>query len=432
MERTEAVVVGAGQAGLAVSWHLRRAGVEHLVLERGRVGESWRSQRWDSFTLNTPTWMNGLPGDEEADLGAPLDGFMATDGWVARLDAYAARWELPIHEGVSVTAVEPVAGAGRWLVHVERAVGVGRAGASTDLIEARSVVVASGIQNVPRIPAAAAELPPSVAQLHSLDYRRPADLPPGALLVVGSGQTGGQIVEDLLAAGRPVYLSPSRVPRVPRRHRGRDCLEWLVRAGFLEVAVEALPDPAMRFDRQPIISGLGRYGHTVSLQWLASRGAVLVGRIRAVEGGALLLDDTVADCIRFGDERSAEASRQMDAGIQRAGLPLPPLEDDPADEPHPDPDSVHSPERLDLATAGIGTVVWATGVGGSFDWLPAGLLDAAGEPIHDRGVAPVPGLFYLGFPWLTRRGSGVIHGVDADAALIAGHITRRAAGEAGG
>jgi putative flavoprotein involved in K+ transport len=258
MEGFDAVVVGGGHAGLAVSQHLVLAGVRHVVLERGRIGESWRSQRWDTFALNTPTWLNRLPGDRDEDVGEPADGFMTTGAWLARLEAYAARWDLPVREGVTVTSVEPVADDDRWLVRTE--------GVAADALETRSVIVASGIQNVPHVPAIAAALPPSIVQTSALEYRRPSDLPSGAVLVVGGGQTGGQITEDLVRAGRTVYLSPSRVARVRRRHRGRDILEWWVPAGFLEVTPEQLPDPALQFARQPIISGLGRYGHTVSLQ----------------------------------------------------------------------------------------------------------------------------------------------------------------------
>lgn len=418
MEGLDAVVVGAGHAGLAISQHLARAGVAHVVLERGRIGESWRSQRWDTFALNTPTWLNRLPGDRDDDLGEPRDAFMTAEAWLARLDAYAARWALPVREGIAVTSVEPLAGNGGWLVHSD--------GAAAGPIEARSVVVASGIQNVPSIPPIATAIPASIAQVSALGYRRPSDLPPGAVLVVGGGQTGGQITEDLLSAGRTVYLSPSKVARIRRRHRGRDILEWLVPAGFFEATPAQLPDPAMQHARQPIISGLGRYGHTVSLQWLASRGAVLIGRIRAVDSSTLLLEDSVGELIRFADEQSAEVSRQVDAGIRQSGQPLPPLEDDPADEPHPDPGAVRSPDSLDLRAAGVGTVVWATGVRGDFGWLPRNALDDVGEPRHEAGVSPLAGLFCLGFPWLTRRGSGVINGADADAALIAGHVVRRA------
>ena len=416
MERHEAVIVGAGHAGLAASQCLAAAGIDHVVLERRRIGETWRSQRWDTFALNTPSWANRLPGDTDDDVIEPADAFHPATEFADRLTGYAARWGLPVSEGVTVTSVSP-AGDGFE-------VGIG--GPGGDRIRARSVVVASGIQNVPRLPPIAGALPGWVTQLHSLTYRSPAALPAGAVLVVGGGQTGGQIVEDLLDAGRRVYLAPSNVPRMPRRYRGRDIFEWLTAAGFWEERPDQLPDPAMLRIRQPLISGVGRLGHTVSLQSLAARGATLVGRIRAVEADALLLDDTVAACIRYGDTWSSNIARMVDSSIEAAGSDLPEREDDPADEPHPDAESVHSPERLDLAALGIRTVIWATGVRGDFGWLPRELLDADGAPVHEAGRASLPGLFAIGFPWLTRRGSGIIKGIAQDAQHIADGVAARA------
>ncbi|MEW6225752.1 MAG: NAD(P)/FAD-dependent oxidoreductase [Chloroflexota bacterium] len=416
MEHHEAVVIGAGHAGLAASQRLAAAGIDHLVLERGRIGETWRSQRWDTFALNTPSWANRLPGDTDDDVLPPADAFHSATVFAGRLAGYAARWGLPVHERTAVDSVSPRPDGFE----------VGIAGTGAERLRARSVVVASGIQNVPRLPPIAAELPGWVTQLHSLAYRDPVALPEGAVLVVGGGQTGGQIVEDLLEAGRRVYLAPSNVPRMPRRYRGRDIFEWLTETGFWDVRPEQLPDPAMVRIRQPLISGVGRLGHTVSLQWLAARGATLVGRIRAVEADALLLDDTVGACIRFGDTWSATIARMIDAAVEAAGAALPEREDDPADEPHPDPDSVHSPERMDLRALGITTVIWATGVRGDFSWLPAHLVDADGGLVQQAGRTPLPGLFALGFPWLTRRGSGVIAGITPDAQLVADAVAARA------
>jgi len=204
-------------------------------------------------------------------------------------------------------------------------------------------------------------------------------------------------------------------------------LDWLFRGGVYDVPLAALPDPALRFARQPLISGTGERGHTISLQLLAARGATLLGRIRAVDGETLLLEDTVGECIRFGDSGSAMFRRLADEAMVRMGVELTPLDEDPWDVPHPDPDGVHSPEALDLARAGIGSVIWATGVRGDFTFLPADLLDETGAPVHDGGVLPRPGLFVLGLPWLTRRASGIVYGIGPDAALIAGHVAARAA-----
>jgi putative flavoprotein involved in K+ transport len=405
----DAIVVGAGPAGLAASWHLLRRGVQHTVLERGRVGETWRSQRWDSFTLNTQTWMSRLPGEGE-DPGPP-DGFLARDAWIAHLDACVRNGRLPVRTGANVTSLAARTD-GRFEVQL--------AGAAPEVLQARTVVVASGAQCEPRIPALSAALPVGLHQLHTVAYRNPAELPPGAVLVVGSAQSGCQVAEDLLEAGRTVYLSTSRVPRVRRRMRGTDTLTWLVQSGFLDQPAAALPDPALRLVPQPITSGLGRFGHTLSLQWLAQRGARLLGRLRGVEGGRLLFDDDLGANVRFGDDQSAMASRQVAAFLDARGLAatLPPLEDDPADEPHPAPESLHAPTALDLEHVGITNVIWATGVTGRFDWLPSGLLDERGWPRHEDGAMAQPGLFVLGLPWLRNRGSGIVYGMDRDAAAI--------------
>jgi putative flavoprotein involved in K+ transport len=248
------------------------------------------------------------------------------------------------------------------------------------------------------------------------------------VLVVGSAQSGVQIVEDLLDAGRTVYLCTGSVGRFRRRYRGRDMFEWLVETGFFDLPLERLADPKMRFARQPSISGVGPLGHTVSLQSLAERGVTLLGRPAAIEGDRLLLDDTLGANIAFGDRTSAETNRGLEDGIRNAGLQVPDLEPDPADAPHPDPTSVRSPSELDLEAAGIGSVVWATGFGGDLGYLRVPVLDDANEPIHQRGAAPVPGIYFLGFPWLSKRKSGIIHGIDEDAAFVVDRVAEHLAG----
>lgn len=412
----DAVIVGAGHAGLATSHQLAQRGVRHVVLERARIGDSWTNRRWDSFALNTPTWMNVMPGDDEVDLLPPQDGFLSHHQWVDRLRAYVARWELPVSEGVTVTAIERAAN-GSFRVHTS--------GGDDALIECSAVIVASGIQNVTRLPAISSSFPDTVEQIPALEYKHPEQLPDGATLVVGAGQTGGQIVEELLASGRTTYWSLSAVTRMPRRHRGRDILEWLVDGGFFEVPTESIADPAMIRATMPIISGVGRLGHTLSLQWLESRGARLLGRVTAVDGDVLTIDDSVADCIAFGDKRSHDVCAQIDGSVLAARGTLPPLEPDEANEPHPDPASEHSPHRLDLAEAGVTSVIWATGVSGDFSYLPDEAKSDDGMPLHDRGTSPVAGIEYVGLPWQSRRGSGIIHGIVIDAGTAAERVARQ-------
>jgi putative flavoprotein involved in K+ transport len=415
----EALVIGGGQAGLGVSFHLARHGIEHIVLERGQVAESWRSQRWDSFVLNTPNWMNRFPGETET--VEPRDAFMDRDGYAARLKAYATDHRVPLRTGITVTAVSAPSRDGGFVVSAND-------GDDALHYETHNVVVASGMLRVPKIPAIARSLPAGIAQLHSGTYRRPTDLPSGAVVIVGSGQSGVQIAEDLLDSGRTVYLSTSAVARLRRRYRGRDALEWLVDAGrFYGVPLPRLPDPQVRFHTLWTTSGVGRFGHTVSLQSLADRGATLLGRPVAVDGHRVRLDDTVGANIAFGDRRSAEFNAELAAIVESSGLQPPPLEPDPADVPHPDPLSVRSPSELDLGVAGVSTVIWATGFGGDLSYLDGPLLDEHGVPIHEHGVAKVPGIFFVGFPWLWTRKSGIILGVDEDAAFIADRVADRLA-----
>lgn len=416
----EAVVIGAGHAGLGASHHLARHGIEHTVLERGRVGESWRSQRWDSFVLNTPNWMNRLPGETE--IAEPRDAFLSGEAHVAHLQAYADAHRLPIRTGLIVTAVAARPRDGGFVVSAD-----GDGGGVVE-IETRNVVVASGVQRVPKIPAIAEALPAGIRQLHSADYRRPGDLPSGAVLIVGTAQSGVQIAEDLLDVGRTVYLCTSAVARFRRRYRGRDAMEWFQDAGFYDVTVEQLTDPQIRFAKQPAISGVGRFGHTVSLQFLAERGAILLGRPIAIEGDRLLLDDTVGANVAFADARSAEFNVELEKASRASGTEPPELEPDPADEPHPDPMSIRSPRELGLGVAGIGTVVWATGFGGDLGYLRLPVFDPDGAPAHERGVTNVPGIYFLGIPWLSTRKSGIILGADADPAFIVDRIADRLTG----
>lgn len=412
-----AIVVGGGAAGLAAAYHLGLAGVETVVLERGRIGETWRSQRWDSFALNTPAWFSRLPGDPEP-VADERDAFLSATEFAGRLEACVTRHGIRVRSATTVTRVAAGGDPGGLIVSIDGADGAQE-------LRTRSVVVASGILNVPRVPSIAGSLPADIRQFTAADYRRPSDLPPGAVLVVGSAQSGVQIAEDLLAGGRTVFLCTSAVGRVRRRYRGRDMFEWLEAAGFWDRTPEQLPDPRMRQWANPQTSGVGPRGHTVSLQSLAALGATLLGRPRSIVGDRLLFDDTLGANIAFGDRLSVELKALADQGIAAVGATPGPVEPDPADDPHPDPSSIHSPAELDLERAGIASVVWATGFGGDFSYLPRSVVDHDGQPVHERGVAPLPGLFFLGFPWLTTRRSGIITGVGEDAARLSAPIAER-------
>ena len=415
MNHFDVVVVGGGQAGLGIGYYLRAGDRKFVIFERGRVGETWRTQRWDSFAVNTPNWVNGLPGDPYE--GDKPDGFYLRDELVDYFEHYVARFELPVMEEVTVIGVD--ANGDGFRVTYEDAAG------KVDTVTAANVVVASGAMQAPKIPGIRERFPQPLLQLHASEYRSPDSLPPGAVVVVGSGQSGCQISEDLIHAGRDVYLCTSKVGRLRRRYRQRDVFEWGEDMGFWNVAVEELPDPAMEFAAQPQVSGVGRYGGTLSLQSMARGGVHLMGRLSDVEDGVLTTDDSLAEHIAFADQRSAEFTRMIEDWISSNGISVEPIEDDPNDEPAGPEVAESGITELDLMEAGVGSVIWCTGFTADFGWIHARVTDEHGRPIHKRGVSPVPGIFFLGFPWLHSRKSGIIHGVDEDARFIAEAIAAR-------
>jgi putative flavoprotein involved in K+ transport len=415
----DAVIVGAGQAGLGVSYFLQQNGHQHVLFERGRIGESWRSQRWDSFRLNTPNVRNTLPGLPYD--GPEADGFSHADTLVNYFQGYVDRFQLPVRTGVTVISVERADDQESFIVRTRTEDG------DEEPVASRSVVIASGIQRVPRIPALHTKLPGHITQYHTADYRDPQGLPPGAVLVVGSGQSGCQITEDLLAAGRTVYLCTSKVGRAPRRYRGRDLIEWWVDMKFWDVTYASLQDKSISRAAQPQISGIGRYGHTVSLQHLASRGVVILGRLLDIDSGTLILGDEAASHVHFADEFSGRVKNDIDAYLARLNITPPPLEDDPADVPDPEAQCVSALRQLSLQESNIGTVIWATGFTGDFSWIHLPVLDDQNRPIHERGVSPERGLYFIGFPWLNSRKSGIIYGIEEDAHFIAESIREQLA-----
>jgi putative flavoprotein involved in K+ transport len=396
-------VVGAGPAGLAASSRLAGFGCPHVVLERERVAWSWRAQRWDAFRLNTPRWANRVPGEH---LGGEPGSFASAPTLVAALERVAEG--LPVVEGAEVLGARPT-GAG-W-----------RLDTSYGALSAGAVVVASGFQNVPRRPAYADMLPAEIRQLHMADYRRPDKLDDG-VLVVGGGQSGVQIADDLLAAGKRVYLSTSRVGRLPRRYRGRDAMEWMLESGQLDLPADQA-DPATLGATPPQVSGAGG-GRTLSYQHLARRGATLLGRAVGWDGRSLELAPDLGENVRFADEASAFFRSAWERRAQVSSRTLRPgARPEPADEPAPSLHHVRGPESLDLAAAGVSTVIWATGFGASTGWLPAGALDANRRP-------QLPGLHVIGAPWLTHRSSANLYGMVSDADRLTrslAHVCARAA-----
>jgi putative flavoprotein involved in K+ transport len=389
----DCAVVGAGPAGLAASLALAGRRVDHVVLERDRVAATWRDQRWDSFRLNTAGWMNAMLG------GQARHAYATGLEVVQRLGQLAAG--CPVRERIRVARLAPA--------------GDGWAMATNDgEVRARTVVVATGDQNLPRVPPLARRLPGRVAQLHAADYRSPGQLPGGAVLVVGSAQSGCQIAEDLLAGGRRVVLATSPVGRVPFRHRGRETVEWLAEAGFMDQRPRDLPDPSVMGHAMPIIAP----GRGLSLPALARAGATLTGRPTAVDDERIAFDDSVTANIAAGDAFAARARAMVDEIIRRRGLNAPAAEPDE----HDIPVRLDPPAALALRAEEITSVVWCTGFGGDFTWLDPALIGADGQPRHADGAAPASGLWYLGLRWLRRRCSSILLGFPGDAAWVASAV----------
>jgi putative flavoprotein involved in K+ transport len=402
IECTDTLVVGGGQAGLAMSEHLTACGLPHLVVERQRIAERWRSERWDSLVANGPAWHDRFPSLEFAEIDR--DAFAPKEMVADYFVAYAQMIDAPVRCGVEVESVER--NVGRPGFHVRTSEGE---------IEALSVVAATGPFQHPIIPGVVPESA-GIAQMHSSAYRNPGQLDEGAVLVVGAGSSGVQIAEELLHAGRRVYLSVGPHDRPPRSYRGRDFVWWL---GVLGKWDAAAPGPGTEHVTIAVSGANG--GHTVDFRRLAADGMTLVGLTESCDDGVMRFADDLAANIAQGDANYLSVLDEADAYIGRNGLDLP--QEPAARNITPDPGCVTAPLReLGLADAGIGTILWATGFGVDYGWLEVGACDEAGRPKHQRGISSEPGIYFLGLPWQSRRGSSFIWGVWHDAKFIADHI----------
>jgi putative flavoprotein involved in K+ transport len=403
-EKIETVIVGGGQAGLAMSYHLGRLGREHVILERGRVAERWRSERWDSLRFQAPNWNMRLPGRAFA-AGDP-DAFASHESVVRFLEGYADFVGAPVRQGVTATALRRKSGSG--LLRVET---------SSGPIEAKNVVVATGPFQAP---APTLQLGASALKLHSTRYRNPEQLPPGAVVVIGSGNSGCQIAEELCWAGRRVYLSVSGHERAPRRYRTKDCIWWYEATGLVDETIAQWR--GKRLSR--LMTGVGG-GHDMDLRRLAADGVVLLGRVLGGRDGRLAIATDLQDNLMRGDASLGEFTRRCDEHVSRSGLDLPPAED--SGEKVPEPKEVAEPIReLDLGKAGVSTIIWANGSRFDFDWidLPVFANGSASNrrPLHTRGVTSVPGVYFLGLPWLHKWKSAFLFGVGEDAEHLASYI----------
>ncbi|WOF23979.1 MSMEG_0569 family flavin-dependent oxidoreductase [Microbacterium betulae] len=405
----EAVVVGGGQAGLSVSRHLLEHGVSHVVIERDSVAHEWRDGRWDAFTLVTPNWHCRLPG--YAYDGDDPDGFMTRDEVYAWVRRYADTFDASVAEGVSVQRVSQRVGGG-FVVET-----------SAGTITADTVTSATGGYHVPVVPGWAARIPERVRQVHSHRYRNAGELPDGPVLVVGSGQSGTQIAEDLLLAGREVHLALGRAPRVARFYRGKDCMTWLAEMGVYDVPVSTR-GLAKRESTNHYVTGRDG-GRDIDLRSFALRGMALYGRAVGLDGGTVRFDDSLAADLDHADSVAESIKDDIDAYIARSGI------DAPAEERYtPVWTPADVPRSLDLDR--VGSIVWAIGFRADWSWLgDLDVLDAEGHPAHERGRTSVPGFQLVGLPWLHTWGSGRFHAIAEDAEHVAGLVAGRVRERAG-
>jgi len=402
-EKVDTLVVGAGQAGVAMSEHLSNCGVPHLILERHRIAERWRSERWDSLVANGPAWHDRFPGMEFTDFDA--DAFAPKERVADYFVDYAAKIDAPIRCGVEVTEVRRNLGRPGF-----------RVATSEGVIEANSVVAATGPFQKPIIPPLVPDTA-GIMQIHSSAYRNPEQLPEGAVLVVGAGSSGAQIADELLRSGKSVYLSIGPHDLPPRRYRGRDFVWWLGVLGKWDV-------PALEPGTEHVtiaVSG-AHGGHTVDFRRLAGQGMTLVGRTESCKDGVMRFAPDLAQNIARGNANTLSVLDEADAYVARNGLDLP--EEPEAREVGADPQCVTDPIlELNLAEAGITSIIWATGFALDYSWLQVDAFDEEGKPKHQRGVSAEPGIYFLGLPWLSRRGSSFIWGVWHDARYLADQIS---------
>jgi putative flavoprotein involved in K+ transport len=406
METIETIIVGGGQAGLATSYHLKQFGHEHIVFEAAeKAGNAWRNDRWDSFTFVTPNWTIQLPGAEYD--GDDPDGYLPKEEIVAYFERYIEKYDLPVRFKTSVLEVAPMDG-GRYQVRTE-----------AGIYQAKNVVIATGSFQKAKIPAYSVNIPADVLQLHSGKYRNPNQLPDGAILVVGAGQSGLQIAEELYQSGRKVYLSTGFAPRAPRRYRGRDVFAWLVDAGFFEQTSDKLPSPKARFGANPQLSGKNG-GHSLNLHQFARDGVTLLGHIAGAQDGRVTFKPDLKETLTRTDKAEKDICAMIDKYIEAKGIAAP-------QETVPELQDGYSAaeiSELDLNAANINTIIWAIGYTFDYNLVKLPVTDEDGFPITQRGVTQYPGLYFVGMNWLSKRKSTLLLGVNEDVESVIAEMTK--------
>ncbi|MEM0982163.1 MAG: MSMEG_0569 family flavin-dependent oxidoreductase [Cyanobacteria bacterium P01_H01_bin.58] len=400
------IIVGGGQAGLSISYCLQQRNIEHIIFEKHRIAHSWAEKRWDSFCLVTPNWQCQLPGYAYA--GDDPDGFMAKDAIVQYVRDYAQSFAAPVKEGVEVKRV--------CQIHSDRFAVSTSIGDYT----ADQVIIATGGYHTPRIPRLAERLPSTVTQIHSSEYRNPDQLPPGGVMVVGTGQSGCQIAEDLHLAGRQVHLCVGGAPRSPRQYRGKDVVDWLDQMGYYDMSIDEHPQKeTIRHRTNHYVTGRDG-GREIDLRKFATEGMQLYGRLQHVQGDRLLFQDDLAQNLDAADAVAESIKQTIDKFIAKNGLDAP---EEKAYQPlwHPAEPMLELPD----VSRHISSVIWSTGFDTNFSWVEIPVFDGRGYPSHDRGATPIKGLYFLGLPWLYTWGSGRFSGVARDALYLADQIVAK-------
>ncbi len=401
------IVIGGGQAGLSISYCLQQRGIEHIIFEKHTIAHAWRSQRWDSFCLVTPNWQCQLPGFPYP--GSDPQGFMLKDEIVQYIEAYAATFHPPIHEGVTVQQLRQSTRSG---FEVTTSIGT---------FTADQVIVAIGAYHRPNIPRLAERLPRHIRQLHSSTYKNPDSLSDQAVLVVGTGQSGSQIAEDLHLAGKHVHLCVGSAPKSPRRYRGKDVVDWLDQMGYYTLTIDEHPQKEkVRAKANHYLTGRNG-GHEIDLRQFALEGMQLHGRLKDIQPPILEFDSDLQHNLDQADQVAESIKRTIDTFIEKHQIDAP---TDPPYQPVWQPTEDY-PTILDYESANIGTVIWCTGFSSNFEWIEIPVFDGKGYPAHERGVTPIRGLYFLGLPWLYTWGSGRFSGIAQDANFIADYIVAR-------
>lgn len=402
VNKIKSVIIGGGQAGLSLSYYFSRAGREHVVLEKSsQVANTWRNHRWDSFTLITPNWTFRLPGAEYAN--SEPGGFMLKSEIIHRFEKYEQENHLPVSYSTEVTRVEPMENHYRYRIFTKDKV-----------YKSKNVIIATGMFQKGKIPAFATKIPQDIQQIPSDAYRNPQSLPPGAVLVVGSAQSGCQIAEELNEAGRKVYLSTGTAGRFPRRYRGKDGYDWLHLIGFFDRTVANLDSPKDRFFGAPHSTGKGG-GHEINLHQFCRDGIILLGHVRDYEAGKLVIAPDLKENLAKSDGFAANLIKQIDEYIQKNTLNLPPEEVMILNEGYRAPEIL----SLDLFVERVSTIIWSTGYTRDYSLVQLPFLDAYGYPSTNRGVTSHSGLYFLGLPWMNTFKSGFLLGVGESAQCIA-------------